>query len=117
MLLEKLHLMVQNFIKGISNRGAVINWSVASAAAKSFTKKYPGVIGGIDVDSSSWAQSLFHRMGFSRAGKSPQRLTYQQLYEIVLREEQYAIPDSLIINFDQTPLKLVECGNNTHAKK
>ena len=55
MLLEKLHLMIQNFIKGISNRGAVINWSVASAAAKSFTKKYPGVIGGIDVDSSSWA--------------------------------------------------------------
>lgn len=66
MLLEKLDLMVQNFIKGISNRGAIIIWSVVTAAAKAFIKKYPGVI---DVDSSSWAQSLFYRMGFLRRRK------------------------------------------------
>ena len=29
----------------------------------------------------------------------------------------YSIPDTLIINFDQTPLKLVQCSNNTLAKK
>ena len=69
MLLEKLNLLVQNFIKGISNRGAVIIWSVATAAAKAFIKKYPGAIGVIDVDSSSSAQSLFNRMGFLRRRK------------------------------------------------
>ena len=36
---------------------------------------------------------------------------------IVSTVEKNAIPDSLIINFDQTPLKMVQCGNNTPAKK
>ena len=31
--------------------------------------------------------------------------------------EKYAIPDSLVINFDQTPLKIVQCSNSTLAKK
>ena len=47
--------MVQNCFKGMSYRSAVITWSVADAAAEALIKKYPGVIGDIDVDSSSWA--------------------------------------------------------------
>ena len=53
----------------MSNRGAVITWSVANAAAKTSIKKNPGVTGDIDVD-SSWAQSLIRRMGFSRCWKT-----------------------------------------------
>ena len=39
------------------------------------------------------------------------------LYEIVPKVEKNAIPDSLTISFDQTPLKMVQCGNNTLAKE
>ena len=45
--------MVQNYIKGMRYCGAVITWSVANAATKNLIKKYPGVTGDIDLDSSS----------------------------------------------------------------
>ena len=55
LLLGKFDEMVQTYIHGLSSRGAVITWAVANAAAKALMKKYPGVIGEIDVDSSYWA--------------------------------------------------------------
>ena len=70
LLLGKLDSMVQSYIKGLSNRGAVITWTIANAAAKALIRKYPGVVGDIDVDSSFWAQSLFRRMGFSYRQKT-----------------------------------------------
>ena len=42
------------------NRGAVIT----RASAKALLKKYPNVVGKVDLDSSSWAKSLFLRVGF-----------------------------------------------------
>ena len=39
------------------------------------------------------------------------------LYKITSRVEKYNIQPSLVINFDQTPLKLVQCENNTLVKK
>ena len=66
-------------------------------------------------------------MGFSRRQKfslkvdipatARKEIEYLFLYEIVLIVEQYAIADLLIINFDQTPLKLVQCANSTLVKK
>ena len=44
-------------------------------------------------------------------------IEYLFLHEIVSKVENDAMPHSLIINFDQTPLKMVQCGNNTLAKK
>ena len=44
-------------------------------------------------------------------------IEYVFLYEIVSRTEKYSTPEFLIINFDQTPLKLVQCGKNALAKK
>ena len=44
-------------------------------------------------------------------------IEYVFLYEITNRVEKHNIPKSLVINLDQTPLKLVQCGNNTLAKK
>ena len=119
--------MVQSYIKGLSNRGAVITWTIANAAAKALIRKYPGVVGDIDVDSSFWAQSLFRRMGFSCRQKTSikvdipasaqKEIEYLFLHEIVSKVEKYSIPDSLIINFDQTPLKIIQSANNTLAKK
>ena len=64
-------------------------------------------------------------MGFSRRRKTStkvdlpesarQEIEYPFLYEIVSKVEKNAMP--LIINFDQTPLKMAQCGNNTLAKK
>ena len=61
LLMGKFDSMVQNYIQGMSNHGAVITWSIANAAL--FRKC---IVGDIDVDSSFWAQSLFRRMGFSK---------------------------------------------------
>ena len=84
-------------------------------------------MGDIDVDASTWAQSLFRRMGFSRRRKTSAKveipaaarkeIEYLFLHEIVSKVEKYSIPDSLIINFDQTPLKIIQCSNQTMAKK
>ena len=66
-------------------------------------------------------------MGFSRRRKTSTKvdllesarkeIEYLFLYEIVSKVEENTISDSLAINFDQTPLKMVQCGNNTFAKK
>ena len=64
MLLVDLDAMVQRYILGASNRGAVITTASAVSAAKVLLKKYPNVVGNIDLDSSSCAKSLFTRMGF-----------------------------------------------------
>ena len=127
LLLGDFDSMVQSYIVSMSNRGAVISRSIANSAAKALMKKHPGIIGNIDVDSSSWAQSLFRRMGYSRRRHTSAKvdipeaarkeIEYLFLYEIVSKVEKYEIPESLIINFDQTPLKLVPCGKSTLAKK
>ena len=100
---------------------------IANATAKALMRKHPGVVGDIDVDSAYYAQSLFRRMGFVRRRKTctkvdisaaaRKEIEYVFFYEIVSRIEIYSIPDSLVINFDQTSLKLVQCGNSTLAKK
>ena len=64
MLLADLDSMVQRYILGASNRGAVITRAVAVSAAKALLKKYPNIVGNIDYDSSSWAKSLYTGMGF-----------------------------------------------------
>ena len=58
--------MVQKYIKAVSNRGAVISRSMASAAVKALLVRYPDMVGMIDVENSSWAKSLFQRMSYSR---------------------------------------------------
>lgn len=127
LLLGKFDTMIRKYVEAMSNRGAVITWSIANSAATALIKKYPGVIGDIDLKSSSWAQSLFRRMGFTCRRKTSTKvdipvaarkeIEYLFLYEIVRKVEKYAIPDSLVINFDQTPLKIVQCSNSTLAKK
>ena len=42
----------------------VISRSIASSTAKALISRNPGYVGQMDLESSSWAQSLFRRMGF-----------------------------------------------------
>ena len=111
----------------MSNWGAAITWAIANAAAKALIRQYPNVVRDINLDSSYWAQSLFRGMGFSRRRKTSTKVDLPEsarkeieclfLYEIVSKVEKNTIPDSLTISFDQTPLKMVQCGNNTLAKE
>ena len=67
LMLGHFDSMIQTYIRSMSNRGAVITWSIANIAAKALMRKYPGIVGNIDIDSSPWAQSL------SNEGKHPAR--------------------------------------------
>ena len=89
--------------------------------------RYPNLIGNVDVESSHWAQSLFRRMGFVRRRATTSKLQIPDgafkeakliyLNDIVTKVNRYKIPNSLIINIDQTPTKYVPVGRTTLAQK
>ena len=127
LLLGELDAMVQKYIQAASNRGAVISRASAVSAANALLKKYPNIVGKIDLESSSWAKSLFIRMGYVQRrntsskveipDKARKEIEYQFHYDIVSKIEKHKIPDSLIMNLDQTPSYLVPCKKFTMAKK
>ena len=117
LLIGELDSMVQRYLLAASNRGAVLTRASAVSAAKALLKKYPNIVGDIDIESSSWAKSLYQRMGFTRRKctsskvdipeKARKEIEYQFHYEIVSKVERYQIPSSLVINLDQTPSPMV----------
>ena len=52
LMLGELDSMIQSYIKSLSNRGGVVNTVIANATAKALMKRYPNVVGEIDVDNS-----------------------------------------------------------------
>ena len=125
LLLGDLDSMVQTYIKQLSNRGGVVNRTIANATAQALLTRYPNIVGEIDIFSSSWAQSLFRRMGYKKRRKTSsavdipdaarKEIEFLFLHGIVESVEKYKIPPSLILNLDQTPLKYVPVGNETMA--
>ena len=126
-MLGELNVMVQKYIRALSNHGSVISVASAIAAATALLKKYPKIVGKIDLESSSWAKSLFMRMHYARRKNTPSKveipdkarkeIEYQFHFDIVSKVEKYNIPDALIINLDQTPSYLVPCKKFTMAPK
>ena len=108
-----------------------MEWSsstIAVASAKALIARNPQLnLNHIDLDSSSWAQSLFRRMGFKRRLRTTGKVEIPEgarkeaellfLHNIVSVVERYEIPDSLIMNLDQTPLKYIPAMNHTLAKR
>ena len=92
-------------------------------------ERYPRLIGSVDIESSHWAQSLFRGMGFRHRQATTSKLEIPEgaLKEIkmlfhhdIMMKFNFAkfnIPDSLIINLDQTPTKYVPVGHTTLVKK
>ena len=127
LLLGELDAMVHKYLWAASNRGAVISRTSAVSAAKALLQKYTNIVGKIDLESSSWAKSLFIHMGYVQQRnisskveipeKTRKEVEYQFHYDIVSKVEKYNIPDSLIMNLDQTPSYLVPCKKFTMAKK
>ena len=81
----------------------------------------------IDLDSSSWAKIPFCRMGSKKrmkttgkieitdeAKKEAQRLYLHHIASLV---DDHNIPDSIILNLDQTKVKYIPNANQTLAKK
>ena len=119
--------MVQKYIKAASNCGGVISRSMASATAKAQLVRYLDMVGMIDVENSSWAKSLFQRMGYSRRKATTAKLelpprTRKEVelvfyHQIIEKVEKHKIPESITLNFDQTPSKYVPVSTTTLAKR
>ena len=122
LLLGELDGLVQQYILAASNCG-----NIAVSAAKVIMERYPRLTGSVDIESSHWAQSLFRRMGFRRRQATTSKLEIPEgalkeikmlfHHDIVTKVAKFNIPDSLIINLDQTPTKYVPVGRTTLAKK
>ena len=118
---------LNTYICALSNRGAVISRAGAITAATALLKKYPKIVGEIDLESSSWAKSLFMRMGYVRRkntsskveipDKARKEIEYQFHFDIVSKVEKYNIPDALTINLDQIPSYLVPFKKFTMTPK
>ena len=127
LMLGEIDQMVQTYIKVVSSHGGLVTRTLANGAAKALMARYPNLVGNIDVDSSSWAKSLFKCMGFVRRMKTSSKVSIPDgakkeieflfHHEIVSLIEEHDIPCSMITNIDQTPLKYVPTGNFTLTAK
>ena len=90
-------------------------------------KRHPNFVGKIDLDKSEWAKSLFQRMGFRRRKATSSKLMVpagaekeaELLFHHAVKKEieKRSIPDSLVINFDQTPSNFVPVTSTNFAKR
>ena len=64
LVLGEFDAKIESYITAPSNHGSVISRSVATSAAKGLIKQHPGAIADLVFESSSWAQSLFRRIGY-----------------------------------------------------
>ena len=128
LMLGSIDEKIKNFLLILRRKGGVVNSVVVIAALQAPIQKSSDEHSKcIDLVSSSWTQSLFRRMGFVRpmrttgkseitdqAAKEAKLLFQHQTVSIVEDDE---IPESLIMNFYQTPLKYAHVSNSTLAKK
>ena len=56
--------MVQTCLIAQSQRGCVINTSIANVIVRALIQKFPQAVGNIDLESTAWARSLFKQIGF-----------------------------------------------------
>ena len=58
-MLAQLHSMVQTYLIAQSQRGCVINTSIANVTARSLIQEFTQTVGNIDLQSTAWTRSLF----------------------------------------------------------
>lgn len=124
---DNIDPLVQNYLKATRHKEGVVNSLVAIATAKALLKRYPQPEREDFKIGRSRAQSLFRRMGFVRRMKTTGKVHISVgaqreaelniLHQIVNQVEEYKIPASLIINFDQTPSKYVQVSSLTMTKQ
>ena len=128
---EELDMKVQMYLKKVRERGGVVSARIAVAAARgilltcnrSMLAEYGGHV-EFNVD---WAYSLLHRMNFVQrkvtTAKSKhavaefRELKEQFLAEVVATVEMEEIPSELILNWDQTGIKIVPSSTWTMEQR
>ena len=123
---------VKNYVQRLRINGAPIGSSIVMAAGESLIKAHDRTMlvqhGGHIQITKSWAMSLLKRMGFvkrkattkSTPGMSSE--VFERMKAVLLKQlarmvKLRDIPDSLIINLDQTGVKLVPTGDWTMAAR
>jgi len=127
---EELDTLVQEFINNPRAAGEVVNTTIVMGATEGIVSycdisKLSSHGGHIEI-TKSWAKSLLRQMGFvkrkcSTSGKISVA-QFDELKEIFLADVAAEalmndIPESLIINWDQTGLSIVPTGGWTMEKK
>ena len=126
----KLDHQVQDKILSLRAHQAAINSGVVISVARALLLKHNKALlsefGGPLTLEKEWARQLLRRMGFSERRvtstskitpsnfEESKRLYLIDIFSIVKMEE---IPDSLIINWDQTSMKIVPAASWTMEKK
>ena len=122
----ELDTAIQDYLKSLRLAGGVVNTAIVLGAAEGIiSARYPGKLqrnGGDLCIGRVWAKSLMQRMGFvkrkvSNAGKvlvaDFDELKQQFLADIAAEVIMNDIPAELIINWDQTGLKIIPTGDWT----
>ena len=123
----KIDSLVQRYIRTASNRGAVVTRSIAESAAKALMIRYPSEVGKINLNDSEYGKSVLQRINYTRRKETTSKVALPDgirkeiellfHHQIVEKVERYDIPDSLILNFDQTPSKYVPVASTTLATR
>ena len=121
-MLGAIDEIVRHFLVIVRRKGGVVNTVVGNVTARAFIERSNEEhLKCIDLEHSSWAKSLFRRMGqvkracttskleIPRKAKNEVKLLFQ--HQIVSYVEQDSIPPSLILNFDQAPLRYARVAN------
>lgn len=123
--LGKLDQDVQRRLKLIRDSGGRVDTQMALTVAKAVirVKGTPSSVGDLD---RGWARSLFKRMGYSQRAATTGKLALPKLYveekqfsfvhDISKHVRELKIPNSMIVNWDQTPLQYVPAGKYTMAE-
>ena len=86
LLLGEFDAKTQSYITALSNRGSVISRSVATSAAKALIKQHPVAIAYLDLESSSWAQSIFQWIGYACQRHTSAKVNIQ---DVATKETEY----------------------------
>ena len=126
---EKIDAEVQSIIRAMRDSGVVVNTSIAIAVGMGVVGKQVRPLlmeGGSLQLTKNWAKSILHRMGFvNRRGNTKAKVAIEQLealkiqylFDIKVTVEMTEIPSELVINWDQTGIKIVPVLSWTMEKK
>ena len=128
LLLGTIDEKVKNFLFALRQKGGVVNTAVAIATAKALIERSKDKhLKLIDLESCHWAKTIFRRMGFIKRASTTSRpeIPYGARkeaelifhHDIAYKVEKFQIPESLIININQTPSKFAPASSRTLAKK
>ena len=123
-MIGSIDARVQKYILAVCSKGGHIRRSTAVVTANVLLEEStdPSLQGIVVND--TWGQSLLRRLGFTwrtaTTGKvqitdgAKKEMAFQYHYKI---RDEYNIPDSLVLNSDQTPSKYVTVVRTTMAPK